>query len=61
MVSELWDTKTVTEYLEINLNNLRQLQHRKTIRWVQKVGKAVFYPADEIRVYKELRDSRKKV
>jgi len=61
MVSELWDTKTVTEYLQINLNNLRQLQYRKTIKWVEKKGKSVFYLADEVRAYKDLRESRKTV
>jgi hypothetical protein len=61
MVDELWNCEKVVEHLEINLNNLRQLQYRKTIKWVKKEGKAVFYLADEIQAYKEKRDKRKTV
>jgi len=61
MVDELWDSKTVTEFLEINLNNLRQLQYRKSIAWVKKESRSVFYRADEVRAYKEKRDKRKAI
>jgi hypothetical protein len=61
LVDELWDTKTVIEYLNITMNNLRQLQYRKTIAWIKKEGKAVFYRADEIKAYAKVRESRKAV
>jgi hypothetical protein len=61
MVDELWSCEQVVEHLGINLNNLRQLQYRKTIRWRAKKGKAVFYLADEVRAYKQKRDLRKSV
>jgi len=59
VVDELWTTQQVIEHLEITMNNLRQLQFRKTIAWVKKEGKAVFYRADEVRAYKEKRETRK--
>ena len=61
MVDELWTSKQVVEYLEITINNLRQLQFRKTIVWVKREGKAVFYLADDVRAYKEKREARKQV
>lgn len=60
MVGELWTSKQVVEYLGITINNLRQLQFRKTIVWVKREGKAVFYLADDVRAYKEKREARKK-
>ena len=59
MVDELWTTQQVIEHLEITINNLRQLQFRKTIAWVKKEGKSVFYRADEVKAYKEKRETRK--
>lgn len=59
MSDELWSSAKVVEYLEINYNNLRQMQHRGAIRWVNKVGKEVFYTADEIRAYRKKRDRSK--
>lgn len=50
----------VIELLGINMNNLRQLQHRKTIAWVKKEGRKVFYDANQVRAYKEIRDKRLK-
>jgi len=61
VVDELWTSKQVVEYLEITINNLRQLQFRKTIVWVKREGKAVFYLADDVRAYKEKREARKQV
>jgi len=60
VVGELWTSKQVVEYLGITINNLRQLQFRKTIVWVKREGKAVFYLADDVRAYKEKREARKK-
>jgi len=61
VVDELWTSKQVVEYLGITINNLRQLQFRKTIVWVKREGKAVFYLADDVRAYKEKREARKQV
>ena len=59
--NELWNTNQVIEYLNITMNNLRQLQHRKTIVWVKKEGKAVFYRAEEVIAYKAKRETRNTV
>lgn len=59
MVEELWTSQQVVEHLGITMNNLRQLQYRKTIAWVKKEGKSVFYLADEIKAYREKRETRK--
>jgi hypothetical protein len=61
VVEELWTSQQVVEHLSITINNLRQLQYRKTIAWVKKEGKTVFYLADEIKAYKEKREARKTV
>jgi len=61
VVEELWTSQQVIEHLEITMNNLRQLQFRKTIAWVKREGKAVFYLADDVRAYKEKREARKQV
>ena len=61
MVDELWTSQQVVDHLGITINNLRQLQYRKTIAWVKKEGKTVFYLANEVKAYKEKRDARKTV
>jgi predicted site-specific integrase-resolvase len=61
LVEELWDTAKVIEHLGININNLRQLQYRRTIAWVKKEGKRVFYSADDVKAYRKVRESRKAV
>ncbi len=60
MSEELWSSKEVIDYLGVNLNNLRQMQHRGAIKWVKKVGRDVFYLANDIRAYKAKRDDRNK-
>ena len=49
------------QMLGINMNNLRQIQHRKTITWVEKSGRNVYYRREEVEAYKAKRDSRKNV
>jgi hypothetical protein len=34
--------------LNITMNNLRQLQHRKQLVWVQKVGRNVYYLEQDV-------------
>jgi hypothetical protein len=58
MSEELWSSLQVIAHLEVNLNNLRQMQHRGAIKWVKKVGKEVFYLADDVRAYRKKRDNR---
>lgn len=58
MVDELWTSQQVVDHLQITINNLRQLQFRKTIVWAKKEGKAVFYRADDVKAYKEKREAR---
>lgn len=60
MVDELWTSKQIIDYLQITMNNLRQLQFRKTIVWVKKEGKNVFYRAEDVINYKEQKDESKK-
>lgn len=48
----------VTEVLGITLNNLRQIQHRKTLTWVTKTGRNVYYKKEDVEAYKTKRDAR---
>lgn len=48
---EWWGCPQVIEYLGVTLNNLRQLQHRGRIQWKKRVGRNVYYVADEVRAY----------
>lgn len=43
------------DILGVTLNNLRQLQNRKRIAWVDKRGRNVYYKLSEILAYKETR------
>jgi hypothetical protein len=61
VVDELWTSQQVVDHLQITINNLRQLQYRKTIAWVKKEGKSVFYRAEDVIAYKEKREARKTV
>ena len=47
------------EILGINTNNLRQIQHRKSLVWVKKAGRNVYYKRDDVMNYKAKRDARK--
>jgi phage antirepressor YoqD-like protein len=46
------------QILGITMNNLRQIQHRKTITWVEKSGRNVYYKRDDVEAYKSKRDAR---
>lgn len=59
MVEEgLVSAQEAAEILGINMNNLRQIQHRKSIQWVKKSGRNVYYTRQEIDNYKAKRDQR---
>jgi predicted site-specific integrase-resolvase len=49
----------VTEILGITINNLRQIQHRKNLTWVQKSGRNVFYKREDVEAYLTKRNNRK--
>ena len=55
---ELVSAAETAEILGIKMNNLRQIQHRKTLLWVQKSGRNVFYNRAEVMAYKAKRDER---
>ena len=60
MVDEnLVSAAEAAEILGINMNNLRQIQHRKSIAWVSKSGRNVYYKRQDILDYKAKRDARK--
>lgn len=59
MVDEnLVSAAEAAEILGIKMNNLRQIQHRKTLQWVQKSGRNVFYTKEDVMAYKAKRDAR---
>lgn len=51
MVDNLMSAAEVCERLNITINNLRQIQHRKTLTWVQKSGRNVFYTREDVENY----------
>lgn len=58
--NELWTSQQVAEYLDITINNLRQIQHRKTLNWVKREWRSVFYDAEQVKAYGAKREARKK-
>lgn len=56
MVDDLMSAPEVCETLGITLNNLRQIQHRKSLTWVQKSGRNVFYDKADVEAYKNKRN-----
>jgi phage antirepressor YoqD-like protein len=57
----LISAKETADILGINMNNLRQIQHRKTIAWVEKSGRNVYYKREDVEAYKAKRDARTNV
>ena len=58
MVDNLMSAAEVCERLNITINNLRQIQHRKTLTWVQKSGRNVFYTREDVEAYFSKRQER---
>ena len=58
MVDDLMSAAEVCERLGITLNNLRQIQHRKPLTWVQKSGRNVFYTREDVENYFSKRQER---
>ena len=46
------------QMLGITMNNLRQIQHRKTITWVEKSGRNVYYRKADVENYVAKRQAR---
>jgi phage antirepressor YoqD-like protein len=46
------------QMLGITMNNLRQIQHRKTITWVEKSGRNVYYRKADVENYVAKRQGR---
>lgn len=56
MVAEgLITAQEVAAQLNITMNNLRQLQHRKSLQWVEKVGRNVYYRQMDVAALAEKR------
>lgn len=59
MVEEgLISAAETAEMLGITMNNLRQIQHRKTIAWVEKSGRNVYYRRTDVELYLAKRQAR---
>ena len=52
-------SQEVAEYLGITINNLRQIQHRKTLEWKRREWRNVYYDRTEVEAYKRKREERK--
>lgn len=57
---ELLSTVEVCQLLGINANNLHQIQHRGTLKWVKRDNRKVYYEAEAVRAYHEKRLKRGK-
>lgn len=55
---DLVSATEAAEILGVTMNNLRQLQHRKTITWVERIERKVYYRKQEILDYKAKRQGR---
>jgi hypothetical protein len=61
MVSEgLISAQEVAIRLSITMNNLRQLQHRKQLVWVEKAGRNVYYREQDVVALAQKRTERDK-
>jgi phage antirepressor YoqD-like protein len=60
VIEGLISAQETADILGITMNNLRQIQHRKTIAWVEKSGRNVYYKREDVEGYKAKRDARVK-
>ena len=58
VIEGLISAQETADILGITMNNLRQIQHRKTIAWVEKSGRNVYYKREDVMNYKAKRDAR---
>ena len=59
MVDNEMSSQEVADYLGITINNLRQIQHRGTLKWKRREWRNVFYATDEVHAYGAKREARK--
>jgi len=52
-------SQEVAQVLGVNLNNLRQIQFRGSLKWVKRVGRKVYYLQADTLAYQEKRNKRK--
>jgi predicted site-specific integrase-resolvase len=52
-------SQEVAEYLGIKINNLRQIQHRGTLKWKRREWRNVYYDRAEVEAYRVKREERK--
>jgi hypothetical protein len=56
MVDEGWlSAEETARHLGITINNLRQIQYRKIIKWGKREGTKVYYTIDDVMAYAEKR------
>ena len=48
----------VAELLGITLNNLRQIQHRKQLTYVSKLGRKVYYRREDVARFQAIRQEK---
>lgn len=59
MVEDDWlSAAEVAQFLGINLNNLRQIQYRKSLAWGKKKGRSVYYLRADVEAYAAKRARR---
>lgn len=59
MVEEgLIPSTEVANLLGISMNNLRQIQHRKQLCWIKKVGRQVYYRREEVEAFRQKRQEK---
>lgn len=59
MVDEsLMTSDEAATVLGISMNNLRQIQHRRQLTWVQKVGRQVYYRREDVEAFRQKRQVR---
>jgi len=59
MVEEgLIPSTEVATLLGISMNNLRQIQHRKQLCWIKKVGRQVYYRREEVEAFRQKRQEK---
>jgi hypothetical protein len=55
---DLMSASEVAITLGVTISNLRQIQHRKHLCWVSRVGRKVYYRRDEVEAYRLKREAR---
>ena len=60
MVNEgLLTSEETAAHLGITINNLRQIQYRRSLKWVKREGRKVYYTATDVYAYADKRNARK--